>query len=156
MSMINGKTSQVGRRLKPYKPTSADEQFLKIAKAFGFVTTRTYPTTKDIVDILGYMNYNTIKKWKYRLGNLPRVLPYGDMTQQSAMEHMKAIAKDIIKLDNSYYKPMTDDSEYLNPHAEPKFTKDPVRETPVEGVFDYEHELTDEDLKNFKPFPGSE
>lgn len=156
MSMINGKNNPAGRKLKPYEPTQSDDLFLRIVKAFGIITTRSYPTTKELVDVLGYVNYNFIKKWKYRLGHLPRVLPYGDMTQQSAMEHMKAIAKDIIKLDDSYHKPMTDDSEYLNPNSGPKFTKDPVRETPVDGIFDYEHELTDEDLKNFKPFPGSE
>lgn len=149
-------TKPIGRKYTDYKPTKSDIEFVNMMKAFKVILVGNMPTYDDVVYVLGSKNYRTIKRWVYRLSQIPRNLPYGDMKQQSAVDHLNAIAKDIIKLNDAYNQPMSDDSEYLNPDAEPKFVPDEVRNTPLEGSYDFEHEFTDEELKDFKPFPGSE
>lgn len=134
-----------------YQPTKADEDFIRIMKFMGAVRTTTIPTLEQIKEAFPGFNNHSAKRWRYRLGMLPGVLPYGDMTQQSAVDHLTAIAKDILHLDNAVNKPMTEDSEYFHKddvNAKPKFTPDPIRNKPVEGVIDFDAELTDEDFKN--------
>jgi hypothetical protein len=140
-----------------YKPTHSDEIFLKMMRTFGAVRISAIPTIQQIKDVAPSLNNNSAKRWRYRLGMLPGALPYGDMTQQSAAEHLTAIAKDILHLDKAVNTPMTEDSEYFHKddvNAKPKFTPDPVRKKPVEGVIDFDAELTDEDLKNLVLIDG--
>lgn len=140
-----------------YVPTQADKQFLTVASAFKFVRVgNAVPTLKELAKKLGTTNYYTLKRWRYRLVHIPNDLPYGDMTAQSAADHLTAIAKDILKLDDAVNQPFSENSEYVDPNAKPKFVADEMRNKPLDGVYDYEYNFTDEDLKNFKPFPGSE
>lgn len=134
-----------------YVPTKSDEDFVKMMRTFGVIRISAIPTLQQIKDACPGFNNISAKRWRYRLGMLPDALPYGDMMQQSAAEHLTAIAKDILHLDKAVNTPMTEDSEYFHKddvNAKPKFTPDPVRKKPVEGVIDFDAELTDEDLKN--------
>ena len=141
----------------PYVPTEADKQFLKLFAEFKIVRVgNTIPSLKELAEILNTTNYVTLKKWRYRLTHIPNDLPYGDMTTSSAAEHLKVIAQDILKLDDAVNTPFSENSEYLNPDAAPKFVPDPKRAEEVDGIYDYNHRFTDEELKQFVPFPGSE
>lgn len=141
----------------PYVPTKADEQFLKVASEFRFIRVGdTILSLKYLSQKLGTTNYYTLKKWRYRLTHIPNDLPYGDITTSSAAEHLKVIAQDILKLDDAVNTPFSEDSEYLNPDATPKFVPDPKRAEEVDGIYNYDQKFTDEELKNFVPFPGSE
>ena len=134
-----------------YEPTKADEAFIRIMKFMGVVRTATIPTLDQIKEAFPGFSNLSAKRWRYRLGMLPGALPFGDMTQQSAVDHLTAIAKDILHLDNAVNKPMTEDSEYFHKddvNAKPKFTPNPVRNTPVAGTVDYDTVFTDEDFAN--------
>ena len=142
-----------------YKPTRSDETFLKLMRAFGAVRVSSIPTLEEIKQVAPSFSNNSAKRWRYRLGSLPSALPYGDMTQQSAVEHLTAIAKDILHLDKAVNTPMGEDSEYFHKddvNAKPKFTPDPVRNTPVAGTVDFDAELTDDDLKNLVLIDGKD
>ena len=145
------------RESSPYIPTEADKQFLKVASIFKFIRVgNAVPPLKELAKQLGTTNYYTLKKWRYRLANIPNDLPYGDITTSSAAEHLKVIAQDILKLDDAVNTPFSENSEYVNPGAAPKFTPNPKRAEEVDGVYNYNQRFTDEELKQFVPFPGSE
>jgi hypothetical protein len=64
---------------------------------------------------------------------------------------MRAVAQDFLKADKSYMTPMSPDSDYLAKPGEerkPKFVPDPLRDTPIEGVIDYDADFSEDDFKN--------
>lgn len=140
----------------PYVPDKSDERFLQVVKEFGLI--KTFPdelSYKELTRIFGNTNYNTLKKWRYRLSQVPQGLPFDNKRVQFVHESLVKLAKNILQYNEEAVRPMYDDETYDNKmNSSVKDYLQPVVSKPKE--YDYEYQLTDEDLKNFVPFPDED
>lgn len=137
----------------PYQPDSADEKFIRLMNGVGAIRTRPDdPTVKELTQFFGNTNYNTLKKWQYRLCQIPKALPYDNKRMAFFEAGLAKLAQNILDFDKEVSRPVYDDENYDDTMRTPvKDFLQPVVSKPKD--FDYEYQLTDEDLKNFVPFP---
>lgn len=139
-----------------YVPDKSDEKFIRLMNAVGVIRTRPDdPSFKDLTQFFGNTNYNTLKKWQYRLCQIPKALPYDNKRLAFFAASLAKLAQNILDFNKEASRPVYDDENYDDTMRTPvKKYLQPVVSKPKE--FDYEYQLTDEDLKNFVPFPEEE
>lgn len=135
-----------------------DDRIKKLFILAGVVRTKNAPSVNELRKTLS-MNYYTCKKWHELLNRMPEYTPFSDEKQRAVVEQLVKQAKIMIGIyesatveEEAYDEPLPDDP-IKNVDT---FKKEPLLSEGVVDVarlaFDYEKELSNEDLKLFREF----